>query len=188
MRVTEVPPHVVEGARRAIAEHGLAGATLERIAAAAGVSRMTLHRHGLSKEQILASLAEQLLSVEREAVWRALVADGTARDRLREALERHCDVAEANLDVLEALSAEIYHERDAPERTRRIVVEPIERLLRDGAIDGSLAPQDDVEETATVLINQVGRTYRHLRTGHGWGAERARAAVLRLALNGVAAR
>jgi hypothetical protein len=39
-----------------------------------------------------------------------------------------------------------------------------------------------------VLFNVVGHTYRHLRTGHGWEPARARAAVVRLALDGVRAR
>jgi hypothetical protein len=38
------------------------------------------------------------------------------------------------------------------------------------------------------VLNLVGWTYRHLRRGHGWSAERARDGVLRIALDGVAAR
>jgi hypothetical protein len=68
-----------------------------------------------------------------------------------------------------------------------VFVEPLHKLLREGAADGSLAPVE-VDETATVLFNLVGHTYRHLRAGHGWSATRARSAVVRLALEGVAAR
>jgi len=56
-----------------------------------------------------------------------------------------------------------------------------------GAADGSLADEDP-EETATLLLNLVSWTYRHLRRGHGWEPERARDGVLRIALDGVAAR
>jgi hypothetical protein len=59
--------------------------------------------------------------------------------------------------------------------------------LQDGAADGSLADEDP-EETATLLLNLVSWTYRHLRRGHGWEPERARDGVLRIALDGVAAR
>jgi hypothetical protein len=41
---------------------------------------------------------------------------------------------------------------------------------------------------ATVLFNAVGHTYRHLRAGHGWDAERARAGILELAMSGLVAR
>jgi hypothetical protein len=64
---------------------------------------------------------------------------------------------------------------------------PLTRLLADGARDGTLEPGDDPEETAAVLFNLVGWTYRHLRTGHRWSAERARRGVARIALRGVAA-
>jgi hypothetical protein len=68
-----------------------------------------------------------------------------------------------------------------------VFVEPLERLLLDGAADGSLACVD-ARETATVLFNAVGHTYRHLRTGHGWEPERARAGILELAMSGLIAR
>jgi AcrR family transcriptional regulator len=180
---------LIDGARRALAEHGPAGATLERIAAAAGLSRMTLHRRGVSREAILAALAERLESDYRTAMWPALVADaGSARERLRLALEASCGVADANLAVFDALDDAtrdaVFHDGAL---TRSVFVEPLVRLLRDGAADGSLTPAPDYDEAATVLFNVVGHGYRHLRTGHGWDHERARDAVVRLALDGVAA-
>jgi AcrR family transcriptional regulator len=188
---SEVPPHIVDAARQVLAEDGLAAATLERISAAAGVSRMTLHRHGVSKQGILRALAEALEADYREATWNALVARGSARDRLQTALESLCDVTERNLGLLDGLSARtrdaIYHESGSPNLTRKVFVEPLERLLLDGAADGSLAPVV-AEESATVLFNAVGHTYRHLRTGHGWSPERARKGILELAMSGLAAR
>jgi AcrR family transcriptional regulator len=183
-----VPPHIVDGARRVLAQDGLAAATLERISAAAGVSRMTLHRHGLSKDDILRAIAERLEDDYRQAMWPALVARGTARERLRLALELQCEVAEQNLQVLEALSSAardaIYHDASGERLTRSVFVEPLERLLLDGAADGSLA-EVDVGETATILFNLVGHTYRHLRSGHGWTQERARDGVVQVAIEGV---
>ncbi len=188
---SDVPPHIVDAARHVLAQDGLAAATLERISATAGVSRMTLHRHGVSKAMILGALADALESDYRNAMWDALVSRGSARDRLQTALESLCDVTERNLGLLEGLSAPtrdaIYHESGSPSLTRKVFVEPLERLLLDGAADGSLAPVD-AEEVATVLFNAIGHTYRHLRTGHGWSAERARAGILELAMSGVAAR
>jgi AcrR family transcriptional regulator len=187
----KVPQHIVDGARHVLAEDGLAAATLERISVAAGVSRMTLHRHGLSKRDILDALAERLEADYREALWPVLVSKGNAADRLRRALEIECDVAEDNLAVLEALSTAahgaVYHEAGSGVMTRPVFVEPIERLLLDGVTDGTLAVSD-AAETATVLFNLVGHTYRHLRTGHGWTPKRARDAVLAVAIEGVAAK
>jgi AcrR family transcriptional regulator len=187
----EVPPHVVDAARHVLAQDGLAAATLERISAAAGVSRMTLHRRGVSKEGILQALAEALEADYRDATWDALVSRGSARDRLQTALGSLCEVTERNLGLLDGLSARtrdaIYHESGSPSLTRKVFVEPLQRLLLDGVADGSLAPVD-AEETATVLFNAVGHTYRHLRSGHGWSPERARRGILELAMSGVASR
>jgi hypothetical protein len=36
-----------------------------------------------------------------------------------------------------------------------------------------------------VLFNMVGHTYAHPRACHGWSADRARAGVVGLAMNGV---
>jgi hypothetical protein len=47
---------------------------------------------------------------------------------------------------------------------------------------------DDADEVATVVVNLVAWTYRHLRRGHGWDAERTRRRVLDIALEGVASR
>jgi AcrR family transcriptional regulator len=184
----EVPPHIVDAARHVLAQDGLAAATLERISAAAGVSRMTLHRRGLSKNDILRAIAEQLEADYREAMWPALVSKGTGRERLRAALERLCDVTERNLALLAAMSAAsrdaIYHESGPGALTRKVFVEPLERLLLDGAADGSLATLD-AEATATVVFNIVGHTYTHLRIGHGWSPERARAGVIAVVMEGV---
>jgi AcrR family transcriptional regulator len=186
-----VPPHIVSAARHVLARDGLAAATLERISAAAGVSRMTLHRRGVSKRDILRAVAAGFEAEYREAMFEALVARGDARARLQRALELQCELAEANLAALDALSASareaIFHEPGPGALTRSVFVEPLERLLLDGAADGSL---DDVDarETATVLFSTVAHSYRHLRTGHGWRPERARAGVVALVLKGLIAR
>jgi AcrR family transcriptional regulator len=183
-------PRILAAARPALERHGWRDATMERIAGEAGLSRMTLHRRGVTRDAVLAALARTLEADYRGAMWPALTAPGTARERLEQALEALCDVCDANLGLLAALGdsprEQIFHESGDAVLTRSVFTEPVERLLRDGAADGSLREVDPVE-TATVLFNLVSWTYRHLRRGHGWPPERARKGVLALALDGVAA-
>ena len=185
----EVPAHIVEAARHVMASDGLAAATLERISAAAGVSRMTLHRRGLSKADIVGAIGRQLERDYREAMWPALVSKGTGQERLRRAIEALCAVTEDNRATLGTLSPatreQIYHDPGPARLTRKVFVEPLERLLLDGAADGSLAPRDP-DETATLLFNAVCHTYAHLRVEHRWAAARARQGVVDLVMNGVA--
>lgn len=185
-----VDPELLDAAHRAIERHGWQNATLERIAEEAGVSRMTLHRHKVSREGVLLALGARLEAQHREVMLIALSAAGSARERLSAALDAECRLAERNLALAGALDAAsrdtIYHEEGSPALTRDAFVAPYRRLLTDGAADGTLAVTDP-EETATVLINLVGHTYRHLRHGHGWTPERARRSVCTIALDGVTA-
>ena len=179
---------LLDAAARAFERYGYEGASLERIAAEAGITRMTLHRRGLTKEALLGQLAERATGAYRDALWPALTAAGNARERLELALTALCESAEENLTLLVTLGAQrdrVFHEDDDEALTRTVFTEPIERLLRDGREDGSLRVTDPVE-TATVLFNLVGWTYIHLRTGHGWKPDRASRATIDVAVHGVA--
>jgi len=180
----------VDAARRAIERHGWRDATLERIAEEAGVSRMTLHRHNVSREGVLKALVERLEHQHREAMLQALAGPGNAQERLARAMAAECDLAERSLNLSEALGTAardaIYHEDGLPALTRESFTAPYRRLLVDGAADGSLRATDP-DEMATVLINLVTHTYGHLRRGHAWDPQRAREAVCSVALDGVSA-
>lgn len=186
-----VPGRVVAGATAVIAAHGWAGMTLARVAAAAGLSRMTLHRHGLGREEILALLAAAYEGDFRGALTRAVAHPGPALDRLRAALHAVCDVTERHLGFLLGLDEEtdrtLFHERHEAVRSRAGYVEALERLLREGVADGSIRPVD-AGEAATVLVNATDRTYRHLRGAHGWDEQRSRSLLVDLLLDGLAPR
>lgn len=186
--MTAVRPELLDAFRAALRKHGWAGATMERIATEAGLSRVTLHRQGIGKDDLFAALVEAATARYRDAMWPALTADASAAHRLEAALGALCDVAEAELELLVALRAQtdaVFHEPDEDEHlTRSVFTEPLERILRDGLEDGSVRGADPVER-ATVLFNMVGWTYVHLRTGHNWSPERARRTTLDVALVGV---
>lgn len=164
---------LLDAAQRAFADRGHQRSTLERIAAEAGISRVTLHRRGVTKDALVAALAERAVDRYRRAMWPVLTGPGTNEERLESALTALCGVVEDN--------------RDGEVLTRGSFADPFERLLHDGAEDGSLRALDP-REGATALVNLVGQTYLRLRTGHGWSPERARKATLDLALRGVLAR
>jgi AcrR family transcriptional regulator len=179
---------VVAGASRAIERYGWRGATLTRIAEEAGLSRMTLHRHGLGRSEIFALLADAYERDFRDSLWPAMLAHGTGLDRLRTALVAVCDVAERHLAFLAGLDDEadtqLFHESAGEVRSREAYVSPLERLLEDGIADGSIRAVD-VPEAATLVVNTVDRTYRHLRAAHGWSPERVREPLLELVLRGL---
>ena len=143
---------MVSAARAILAEHGLPAFTVQRVAAAAGMSRMTLHRHGVGKPEILAALFEQFLEEERAELWKPMSGDGSAAVRPWAVLKRRCEIAERHLDVVEAMDVAArnaaFHGPDG--LTRPEFVEPLRRLLVDGQADGSLHSEDP-DEDATLL-------------------------------------
>jgi AcrR family transcriptional regulator len=186
--VESTEQRVVEGARRAIAAGGWQAATLTRIAEEAGLSRMTLHRRGLGREEIFALLARDYEEAFRAALWPAVTGRGTGAERLEAMLVAVCEVTEDHLSFLAALDEEsdrrFFHESDDEVHSRDGYIDPIERLLADGMADGSIR-QVNLEETATVLVNAVDRTYRHLRRAHDWDPVRSREVLIELVLRGL---
>ena len=186
-------PHeaLLRAAQVVFEQHGYAGATIERIAAQAGVSRVTLHRRGLTKDVLLGELAARATEDYVRAMWPMLVGQGSGAVRLEQALRALCDASEEHMVLLLAVRAQtdaVFHREEDEEEeeamTRSVFTDPLEKLLREGISDGSLRAVDP-SETATVLFNLVGWTYIHLRTGHRWKPDRARRATLDPVLHGL---
>jgi AcrR family transcriptional regulator len=184
-----VSHEVLAAARRLAARHALAGASMNDIAREAGLTRVTLYRRGETRAAILAALRDDLAREEREVMLPILTGEGDALTRLRRVLEAVCEVTDSRADLLTGLDDAtlnaIYHEPGDESLTRSEFVSPVVRLLRDGAVDGSLRAFDDPEEAATVLYVQISYTFLHLRHEHRWSVERATAAVVDMALEGV---
>lgn len=183
----ELDERVAAAARETIATHGWQRATLERIARAAGLSRMTLHRHGYGREEIFGLLARTYERDFRAALTAAAAGPGTGAERLADVLETVCEVTERHLGFLQGLDdatdTRLFHDTEGETRSRHGYVDPVEEVVRDGVADGTLVA-DDPAELATLLVNAVDRTYRHLRAAHAWSADRARRAVTALVLSG----
>jgi AcrR family transcriptional regulator len=165
--------------------------SLEELAQAAGVSRMTLHRHGVGRDEILAALGELLEHEHSHAAIPALTSLAPAPERLAMALRAKLEVDERYLGLMEALQHQlpaIYHEQgDGEVLTRGPFTDGIKRILQDGAAEGTLAQQDNLDEAATLIFNATGWTYREMRTGHRWPPAKARESVVQLLLKGVMA-
>ena len=188
-QVESTEQRVIEGARRAIAAGGWQSATLTRIAEEAGVSRMTLHRRGpRPRGDLRASSRATTRTPSGPRSGRRSRVAGTGAERLEAMLVAVCEVTEDHLSFLAALDEEadrrFFHESDDEVHSREGYINPIERLLADGIADGSIR-QVEIEETATVLVNAVDRTYRHLRRAHDWDPVRSREALIDLALRGL---
>lgn len=166
--------------------------TLDELAGAAGVSRVTLHRWGVGRDDIRAGLTRLLEAEYRDAAIPALLSSEPAPDRLAAVLRSVCAVDERYLGLLDALGdrlGDLFHD-DADEHggetlTRAAYVAPLQRILADGERDGTLRLPHDHADSATLLFNATGWTYRHMRNGHRWSPEKASARVVELLVDGV---
>ncbi|HLQ54047.1 MAG TPA: helix-turn-helix domain-containing protein [Streptosporangiaceae bacterium] len=162
---------LLAAAARVLQDAGWEGLTIEAVAEAAGLSRVTAWRLGASRETLIASLLSQLGQDYRQAMWPAIVGTGTARERLDLAIGALFDVIDAHLPLLLA-SDTVFHRATA---TKINFNEPFTRLFEDGRIDRSVAAiADDPAEAADLLFNTVCWPYVHLRGRHGWPPARAR--------------
>lgn len=181
-----VEPAVLDAAVAVLAEGGWDRLSLERVAAKAGVSRVTLWRQGVSRDGLVHALLVRLSEDYRDAMWPVLTASGSGRERLERALAALCDVADRHLDLLSAAD-DAFHRAWQAAPPADSFLEPFVRALEDGAADGTLRTLGPVLDTADALFNTVCWPYVHLRSRHGWPQDKARGLVLPLVLHGVAA-
>jgi AcrR family transcriptional regulator len=180
-------PPVDEELRRAtiavLRERGWDGLTLERVAEAAGRARSTLWRQGLGREALIGALTGELAEDFRASMYPILTAGGTGRERLIKGLEALCDLLDRHLPLMLATD-EAFHQATAPGQPPDYL-HPFIVFLRDGVADGSLTLARDDVTTADIAFNTVAWPYVHLRGRHDWPAEKARAAVVGVVLDGI---
>jgi len=182
----EIAPRVLDAAIRVLAKTGWEELSLERVAEAAGVSRVTLWRRGVRREGLVQALLGRLARDYRDSMWAVLTAPGTGRDRLERALETLCAVADRHLDLLLA-SDSAFHRAWAEARPHVDFLGPFVRIIEEGVADGTLRSLGDPVEVADLLFNAVCWPYVHLRGRHEWPAAGAAARVIGLVLDGAAA-
>lgn len=111
---------ILQAAVAEFREHGFAGTSMDRLAAAAGVSKRTVYNHFPSKDELFAAILQQL--------WEHSTALGAApydpvrplREQLREQLARKLALIQdpSFFDLVRVAVAEMLH---APERASAVV-------------------------------------------------------------------
>jgi AcrR family transcriptional regulator len=174
-------------AARLLDEEGWAALRLDRIAEAAGVSRATVWRHGLSRRAIEQLLREQLAADYQALLGPPRTRPGTGAQRFEAALRLLCEVAERNLPLLAHTDTALH----GPDLDRAGVAidyfSPWLDILEQGQADGSLAPVPDPHRFAVLVCDTVMFGYVHLRAHHrryGWTPQATCDAVVGLASGG----
>jgi AcrR family transcriptional regulator len=182
----QVSDRLLDAAMAVLADDGWDGLSLQSAAERAGLSRVTAWRQAASKDQLVAALLTRLATDYRDTLWPILTAQGDGAERLDRALSALCDVADRHLPLLLASDTAFHRATDRISPPISFI-EPLTRLIRDGAADHSLAPPEDCETTGNVVFNAICWPYVHLRGRHGWTPAQARGLLIHLVMTGLRA-
>lgn len=172
-----------------IAERGLDQTTMEDIATASGVAKATLYYHFAGKEDILAFLLGEMLRLVRDAVASAMTTPGTARQRLAAIVHAQLSVMFAHPAICQTLVGDLGRAGRIPEiadAIRAAFHTPVERLIVEGASDGTLRATIDPATASSVLFGAVTVTgLTHLIDRDGAPAAQVAENVLGMVLTGL---
>jgi AcrR family transcriptional regulator len=188
---TAVDDRVLDGTMTVLTEHGWDGVTLDRVADAAGSSRVTLWRQGITKDVLIDGLLDRLSRDYLTQMWPVLTSTAPPPGRLGEALEALFEVADRHLSLL-GISDEVFHwaaYRASSMRDQPLgFMDPFVTILRAGQADGSLRVQGTINDTVDAIFNTACWGYVHLRHRHAWSKRRARRQIIELVVQGSTSR
>jgi len=148
----------IYAAAEPIADNGLDQTKIDDIAAATGVPKATLYYYFTGKEEILAFLLAEMLSLMEGRVAVAAAGVGTARDRLAAVVEAQFSVMFDHPAVFRAFIGELGRAGRLPGivvAIRGAFHVPVEHLLREGEADGSLRHLDDPAAASSAVFGAV---------------------------------
>lgn len=142
-RLADNRERIVRAARKLIASDGFRGASMTAVAAAAGLSTGALYRYFPSKAELYVELLTEAVTHECEILEGIVAGTGSARDRLRAAVE---SFARRALEGPHLAYAFIAEPADPEVDAARIVCRQqfgavFARVLRDGIAAGEFPPQ-----------------------------------------------
>ena len=141
-----------------IAERGLDDTKIEDIAEATGVPKATLYYYFPGKQEILAFLLGDMLTLMADEVAVAAEQPGTALERLEAVVAAQLRVMMQHPGACQALIGDLGRAGRLPDITEALISafhRPVEQLLRAGASDKSLRAVDDPEAAASTIFGAV---------------------------------
>lgn len=152
-RLADNRERIVRAARGLIASDGFRGASMTAVAAAAGLSTGALYRYFPSKAELYVELLNEAVTHECAILDDIVAGAGSARVRLRAAVE---SFARRALEGPHLAYAFIAEPADAEVDAARIVCRQkfsavFERVLRDGIAAGEF-PQQPVDVSAACIV------------------------------------
>jgi TetR/AcrR family transcriptional regulator of autoinduction and epiphytic fitness len=151
---------IVQAAIGEFREHGFNGTSMDRVAAAADVSKRTVYNHFPSKEELFEAILQLMWERSQSPDELAYAPDRPLREQLLELLAQKMRLLNdaSFIDLSRVAMADMMH---SPERARAIAAqlsakeEGLPRWLRAAQQDGRLLPAMDVPYAAQQLQGMV---------------------------------
>src|SRR3954466_1764152 len=187
-RRAEVRERIVAAAREQVAEGGYASASVQAVAARAGVATGSVYRHFPSKSELFAEVFRRASARELAVMTDTAAHDERpARERIARGAETFARRALAEPTRAYALLAEPVDPAVEAERLtfRRAYRDLFARTIDQGIASGELPPQD-AQTVAAALVGALGEALvGPLSPGHHGGHEALIASLVQFCLNAI---
>jgi AcrR family transcriptional regulator len=169
---------IVEATLDLVAEYGVPGTTLTRIASAVGVTTPALYAHFPNRKEILLAALDVL--IQRRSAAHRLATKGTALDRLREIGHRHsilvCSDDKSVLALFEFIAAPPEEGLRETLGERHLgLVDEIAKVVKQGQDEGTIIKEADPHQVAWMIVSRAWTEdiAQIMGISHGWSLERS---------------
>ena len=131
--------------------------SMDEIARVSGVPRATIYYYFSGRDELLVHVTSLALAELATDAQKVVDGPGTAVERLRSLVRRNLDHLHTHRATSELLFANLGTAGvvDVTSRIKSGILDPIESMLAEGVVEGTVRPLDDVGLTATALFGAI---------------------------------
>lgn len=150
---------IIEGAARALGEHGIDACSVQNILDAAGVSRRTYYQFFADKGEVLVAIFDRAVEHFHKRLRLALAGEGSAAERIGRAQSAYLDFASASGSLQRELAREAQRP-DGPLLASRLALhQTMQELLCQSYEAAAGKPLDPLIARALILFNESLTSY-----------------------------
>ena len=170
---------IIDATLNLVAEYGVRGATLTRIAREIGVTTPALYAHFACRREILIAALDVL--IERRTAHHREASDGNALERLRHIGESHSELVASEddrsvLTLFEFIAASPQEGlRETVGDRHLLLVDDIADVVRQGQAEGTIVPAADADQVAWMIVSRAWTEdiAQLMGVSHAWSEERS---------------
>lgn len=152
----DVGDAIVETAVRLVAENGLRGVTMLRIAEETGIGRATLYKYFPDVEAILRAWHQRQVAGHLDRLTAIGHQPGDAAERLEAVLDAYALMSHGSRGHLEGELEAFLHRDEEVARARKRVRDLVRDLVKEGAAAGAFRDDIAADELAAYCLHALG--------------------------------